>query len=75
MSGPLRVEKRGYSAGPWRIIDAQGQEVWHSQPYPNAEVGLPPIQMPMSFDTKAEAILALGRMAGAYLDAIACGRP
>lgn len=57
----VSIEKRGYSSHPWRLIDPDGQEMYQWEPYPGRD-DLPPICMPACFDTKAEAIEALGAM-------------
>lgn len=56
------IERRGYSACPWRIVDDDGDElyVWRDHP---SDPNLPRILEPLAFDTQREALDALGRMA------------
>ena len=53
----LRVEKRGYSARPWRIVTSDGQELytWAAHPSPDS----PPYKQPMAYDRKRDAVTAL----------------
>ncbi len=55
-----RVEKRDYSLGAWRVVDADGTQLASRQPYPGfSEVALPDIDMPVCADTKRDAEAAL----------------
>ncbi len=55
-----RVEKQDYSAGAWRVLDADGNQVWYRKPYPgDNEHGLPSIAAPLCFDRKRDAVAHL----------------
>lgn len=52
----LHVAKLGYSANPWRIIDPDGQELWHDQPFDHPTLGRTVIGMPVCFPRKRDAV-------------------
>jgi hypothetical protein len=62
----LRVERRNYSAGAWRVVDEDGRDVYVWRSYPGRD-DLPPFEDVLAFDTKKEAVEALGDLAGKYL--------
>lgn len=70
----VTIEKRGYSSQPWRLIDSRtGNEVCvDRETFEHPDLGQ--TQLPRhGYDTKAEAIAALGRAAGTALDIIEQG--
>jgi hypothetical protein len=60
--GPWRIDKFGYSADPWRIIDANGAEMYRY--VPDWREGMPPYPAPLAYATKTAAVAALGAIAG-----------
>lgn len=66
MSG-FKIVKKGYSAAPWRIVDADGKEFrfeGHDVFMHGQDMRLPVC----GYDTKTEAIEALGRLAALLLE-------
>ena len=66
MSG-FKIIKKGYSAAPWRIVDADGKEFRferHDVFMHGQDMRLPVC----GYDTKTEAIDALGRLAALLLE-------
>ena len=66
----IRVEKRRYSRLPWRLIDPQtGRELTvDSEPFDHRELGPMTTGVP-GYETKADAVEALGRLAAIAYEA------
>lgn len=56
----LRVEKRGYSSNPWRLVNEAGVELYEWLEYPGGQ--FPPYQGPVCFERKRDAVAALAAM-------------
>lgn len=50
-----KAEPFKVAAGRWGLHDENGWEIWALKPYPGPEVGLPDIQSPLRFSTRAQA--------------------
>lgn len=53
---PFRVEKQAYSHGAWRVLDADGAQVWTSQVIEHASMGTIAVPGPVCFDRKRDAL-------------------
>lgn len=53
---PFRVEKRDYSRGKWRVLDANGEEVWTSMIFVHPQLGETIINGPVCYDRKRDAM-------------------
>lgn len=53
----FRVERQGYSHGPWRVLWAEtGDQVWQDQAFDHPNLGSMIIPGPVCFQTKREAV-------------------
>lgn len=50
----MKIEKRGYSRKPWRLITSAGLEVWLPAGFDHPDIGVTVISEPVCGDTKAE---------------------
>ena len=48
----MKIERRNYSRGAWRLIDANGNEVYWQKPFEHPDLGWTFVQMPVCGDTK-----------------------
>jgi hypothetical protein len=52
-----RVEKRDYSRGKWRVLDAvTGQQVWQRRRFDHPNMGATSCDFPVCFDRKRDAV-------------------
>jgi hypothetical protein len=52
-----RVEKQGYSAGPWRVLyTANGEQVYRREVFDHPQLGRINIAGPVCFDRKRDAV-------------------
>lgn len=56
MSAPYKVEKQSYSRGAWRVLDAQGRQVWHLTTFEHPFLGHTITAGPVCFDRKRDAL-------------------
>jgi hypothetical protein len=52
----FRVEKQSYSRGAWRVLDADGAQVWRYVTFNHPHLGETVINGPVCFETKKEAL-------------------
>ena len=52
----MKIERRNYSRGAWRLLDDDGKEVHWSKPFKHADLGWTYASMPVCGDTKQECI-------------------
>lgn len=69
----LRVVKLGYSVDPWRIVDADGQELWRDELFDHPMLGRTVISMPICFPRKREAVAWLAARQDGMAGAAAAG--
>lgn len=70
----MKIEKRNYSRGAWRLLDSNGNDVYWQKPMDHADLGKTWVTAPVCGDTKAECIsetlalldLALKRLRAGY---------
>lgn len=67
----FRVEKQNYSRGAWRVLDANGQQVWRDEEFDHPNLGLTIISGPVCFDRKRDAVAWVELQGGT----VAPGRP
>ena len=48
----MKIERRSYSRGAWRLIDANGREVYWQKPFEHPDLGWTFVTMPICGDTK-----------------------
>lgn len=62
----MKIERRGYSRAPWRLVTASGAEVYVRQAFDHPDLGKTLIDGPVCGDTKAEctdkALTLLGHL-------------
>lgn len=52
----MRIEKRDYSASPWRLVTADGKEVLLKMPFEHPSLGWTVVEIPVCGKTKTEVI-------------------
>ena len=57
----LRVEKKGYSASPWRLVNEEGRELYDWVAYPG-DPKMAPYRGPVCFDRKRDAVAKLAEL-------------
>jgi hypothetical protein len=53
---PYRVEKQSYSRGAWRVLDANGKQVWRMENFDHPVSGMIRIAGPVCFERKRDAL-------------------
>lgn len=51
-----RIEKQGYSAHPWRLLDEYGQQIYMPMVFDHPHLGRTSVSEPVSADTKSELV-------------------
>lgn len=67
----MRVEKKGYSASPWRLVTDSGAEVYAAVPFDHPKLGRTVINGPVCGKTKTDCIESALRL----LSAISSPKP
>lgn len=60
----MKIEKRGYSRSPWRLIDNNGNEVYWQRPMKHADLGMTYVTEPVCGATKQECTEATLELLG-----------
>lgn len=61
-----RIEKRTYSSNPWRIVTAEGVELWVPSTFDHPMLGMTGINEPLCFSRKRDALAELARLQAEY---------
>lgn len=56
MSEQFRVEKQSYSRGAWRVLHANGEQVWANENFDHPFMGKIRIAGPVCFERKRDAL-------------------
>jgi hypothetical protein len=51
-----RIEKQSYSRGAWRVLDADGRQVYRCAEFDHPFMGLISLNGPVCFDRKRDAV-------------------